>query len=171
MKVFVDTSAFYALASLADEFHRDAVSIYKRLLQQCRLVTTSYVIVETVALLQSRGGHSVACSFMKSLSEGDAVEVIWVSENAHQQGCQLFLTKGVAMSLVDCVSIVVMRHWGIGRFSVLISILLSKGLPGPDDLLLVLIRSSIKEQPPCQILGPSLVVRDGHVLVSSVVSS
>jgi predicted nucleic acid-binding protein len=45
MNTFVDTSAFYALASSSDEFHDSAKKTYQRLLYNDeQLVTTSYIL-------------------------------------------------------------------------------------------------------------------------------
>ena len=50
--VLVDTSAFYALISATDEFHGRARAAYERLLDRDQgLWSTSYVIVETIALV------------------------------------------------------------------------------------------------------------------------
>ena len=55
MSVFVDTSAFYAVLDADDLLHPAGRSAWVRLLEERgRLHTTSYVLVETMALLQRR---------------------------------------------------------------------------------------------------------------------
>ena len=59
--VFADTSALYALLVAGDSAHdavRDGIEELER--AGARLVTNSYVVHETVALLQARSGPS-AC--------------------------------------------------------------------------------------------------------------
>ena len=55
--IFVDTSAFYALLVGTEADHAAVAASFARVLRQGRpLRTSSYVLVETVALLQHRIG-------------------------------------------------------------------------------------------------------------------
>ena len=57
MSVFADTSGVYALLVGSEDGHAGLVLAYRGLVAQQRpLRTTSYVVVETVALLQHRVG-------------------------------------------------------------------------------------------------------------------
>lgn len=57
MSVFVDTSAWFALASATDQDHQAARAIYRDLVDRNEvLVTTSYALAETMALIQYRLG-------------------------------------------------------------------------------------------------------------------
>ena len=54
-RVLVDTSAFFALCSASDLFHSKASLAYERLIdREQELWTTSYALVETIALLHRR---------------------------------------------------------------------------------------------------------------------
>ena len=54
-RVLVDTSAFFALCSASDLFHSKASLAYERLIdREQELWTTSYTLVETIALLHRR---------------------------------------------------------------------------------------------------------------------
>ena len=56
-RVLIDTSAFYALLAATDLFHTRASAAFERLLDgEQGLWTTSYTLVETVALLHRRLG-------------------------------------------------------------------------------------------------------------------
>ncbi|MCD5390340.1 VapC toxin family PIN domain ribonuclease, partial [candidate division NPL-UPA2 bacterium] len=64
MSVFVDTSAFYALSDRSDEMYSQAREAYQNLLdKEVLLVTSSYIIVETLALMQRRLGLPVVRKF------------------------------------------------------------------------------------------------------------
>ncbi len=81
-RVLVDTSAFYALVSSGDEFHQRASTIYTELLdQRVALYTTSYVMVECMALIHRRLGFSVLDSFVDSVR--DTVTILWVDAMNH----------------------------------------------------------------------------------------
>ena len=50
--IYVDTSAFYALLDRADKYHAPARDVWPTLLKNdIALVTTNYVVSETVAVL------------------------------------------------------------------------------------------------------------------------
>lgn len=115
MKVFVDTSAFYALASATDEFHEPAREIYEGLLRKdAELLTSSYVLVESFALIQSRLGFPVLQEFVSSI-EG-LIRVIWVDEELHRRAWAL-LQQRQTVSLVDCTSFLIARGEGCQVFA------------------------------------------------------
>ena len=60
-RVFVDTSAFYALMDRSDKNYEQAAALWKDLVEKdLYLNTSNYVIVETLAILQSRLGFEAA---------------------------------------------------------------------------------------------------------------
>ncbi|MGI0029072.1 MAG: type II toxin-antitoxin system VapC family toxin [Nitrososphaera sp.] len=63
--IFVDTSAFYALADRSDRFHSSA----KRFLETNTsvLITSNLVVHETITLVRMRLGHSAAVQFGRRL--------------------------------------------------------------------------------------------------------
>jgi len=68
MNCFTDTSAFYAVLDRDDENHPQAGRLWKKIIEnEFRLVTSNYVIVETVALLQSRIGMEAARVFHEDI--------------------------------------------------------------------------------------------------------
>jgi predicted nucleic acid-binding protein len=109
MSAFLDTSASYALLVSTEERHADVVGAFRSLLAGGRaLWTTSYVVVETVALLQHRLGLSPVHDFIENIVPVLSVE--WVSEALHRRGVEhLFREDRRELSLVDCVSLEFMR--------------------------------------------------------------
>ena len=108
--VFVDTSAAYALIMADDANHTRAVAAAGSLeAEAARLVTTSYVLLETVSLLLSRGGPEAVRAFHEGLAP--LLEVIWLDGEVHERAMSALLasrTKGI--SLTDFTSFVVMRE-------------------------------------------------------------
>jgi predicted nucleic acid-binding protein len=113
MRVFVDTSALYALLDASDQYHPNAVEILRILAQQAaEMITTNYVIVETIALVQNRLGMQAVNDFIQHIKP--LLEIVWVTENIHQAAEAILLSRQQRrLSLVDCVSFVVMRELGI----------------------------------------------------------
>lgn len=108
MSVFVDATAFIALVVATDSHHKVVSAHWAALLQaRERLVTTSYVVHETVAVLQKRFGLDVAKRFVRDLLP--ITEVWWVDERLHAEGTLVWLNfNRQTLSLVDCVSFAAM---------------------------------------------------------------
>ncbi len=113
MKAFIDTSAFYAVLDKSDVNHNRAAKIWRELLERdAVLMTSNYVIVECFALMQKRLGKYAARVFQDQILP--LVSIQWVGENDHLRGVSAFLTASRRkLSLVDCVSFVMMRDLGL----------------------------------------------------------
>jgi predicted nucleic acid-binding protein len=114
-KVFVDTSAFYALASETDDEHAAARAIREALKHEAAdLLTTNYVFLETVSLLQRRHGMAAARRFGDFVAE--EVTLVWLTEPQHRAAWDYWKERGArGLSLVDCSCVVVMRELGVQR--------------------------------------------------------
>ena len=113
MSVFVDTSGLYALLVRTEDKHAEVLRVFREALEEGRtLWTTSYVIVETVALLQHRLGLAPVRDFVEHLVPVMSVE--WVSEALHRKATERLLREDRRrLSLVDCVSLEFMRAQGL----------------------------------------------------------
>lgn len=111
--VFVDTSALLAFVNPKDESHDRALLAFKSLDgRRAPLLSTSFVVVETYALLGRRLGLEAVRAFRSDLAP--LIEVVWVDETLHEAGLDLLLERRKRkLSLVDAVSFVTMRGRGI----------------------------------------------------------
>lgn len=107
MEVFVDTSAFLSFLNQDDADFEVAQQIWSILAQRrAALVTTSYVLVETFALLQNRLGMAAVHDFHYLLVP--LLHVVWVDEQLYQTSVAAVLAANRRrLSLVDCVSFAV----------------------------------------------------------------
>ncbi|MCU0531610.1 MAG: PIN domain-containing protein, partial [Syntrophales bacterium] len=110
MRVFVDTSAFYALLDRDDDNHARARSAWTGIVENGTVaVTSSYVLVETVALLQSRLGLEAVRAFEEAMVP--VLHVEYVTGELHKLGmAALLVAARRRLSLVDCVSFEIMRR-------------------------------------------------------------
>ena len=82
--------------------------------ERASLVTSSYVLVETYALLQGRIGIGAVRIFREALVP--LMEVLWVDEVAHECALdELLLRNTRKLSLVDATSFVLMRANRVDR--------------------------------------------------------
>lgn len=83
--MFIDTSALYAYLVGDDEQHGRVARATRGLLDGRRpLLTTSYVVLETTALLQPRIGLAAVRDFAEHVLP--VLSVAWVSEALHRRG-------------------------------------------------------------------------------------
>lgn len=115
MKVFVDTSAFYAEVCPRDLHHGAAQEALEQLRESADgLVTTNYVLLESASLIQRRESFSAAQTFLAETTR--TFEIVWVDGPLHKQAISLWVQKGSReLSLVDCTSFTAMKHTGIRR--------------------------------------------------------
>lgn len=111
--VFVDTSALYALLDRDDENHADASAIWAHLMERERpLLTHSYVLVETFALVQRRLGLEAVRALHHDLIP--LLDIVWVDEALHRAAVETLLASGSqSVSLVDRVSFILMQRRGM----------------------------------------------------------
>jgi uncharacterized protein len=108
--VFADTSGLLALLNTTDDNHARAERAFGNLrVRQVSLVSTSYVLVETYALVGRRLGLDAVRSFREDFAP--LLDVVWVDETLHNAGLDMLLDRRKRLlSLVDAVSFIVMRQ-------------------------------------------------------------
>ena len=110
MSVFVDTSAFLAILDTDDEEHAAAKRIWEHLIATHQaMVCSSYILAETVALVQRRLGVEAVRTFQHDIYP--LLHIKWVDEPIHRAGMAAVIAASRRkLSLADCVSFEVMRR-------------------------------------------------------------
>jgi predicted nucleic acid-binding protein len=113
MSVLVDTSAIYTYFDGDDERHEEVRATWYALLdEQTPLVTTNYVLTETISLLQRRFGFSPVEELLNLMLP--ELEVVWISPELHQRALDAVLAQRRRhVSFVDCTCFEAMRDQGI----------------------------------------------------------
>ncbi len=113
MTVFADTSALYALLVSSEEGHAAVAGAFVRIVERGnQLVTTNYVILETVALLQRRIGLAAVRDLEEHIVP--LCSLRWVTEPLHRRAVdRLVRADRRGLSLVDCTSFEVMEQESI----------------------------------------------------------
>ena len=108
MNIFADTSGLFALLVKNDEMFERAVKNFNWFAENnVQLVTSSFVLVETTALLQSRIGLAPVRDFHFKIFP--LLEVVWVDDQRYAMAMQRLLTQtSKKVSLVDCLSFEIM---------------------------------------------------------------
>lgn len=110
--IFVDTGGWYAAIARKDHDHQAA----KQFLSDNRspLITSDYVMDETVTLLQYRIGHSDAVKFLDALQASHQIELIYLTPSHIVETIKLFRNRpDKDWSFTDCSSFVLMREYKV----------------------------------------------------------
>lgn len=111
MKVFVDTSAFYAILDDDEPAHLRALETWRSLVSSSELVTHNYVVSEAMALVRNRLGADAVAVLVDTMLP--IVETVWVDPLLHAAAVEGCRAGGWSASLVDQMSFVLMRRAGI----------------------------------------------------------
>jgi predicted nucleic acid-binding protein len=112
MTVFVDTSAWFASVNAKDRHHHRASEL---LLDQVELVTSTFVLVETWLLLQSKIGFYVAETFAGLVRSGGARLEHVTSEDMENVWRIATSFPDQRFSLVDRASFAMMERLGMSK--------------------------------------------------------
>jgi predicted nucleic acid-binding protein len=111
-RVFIDTSAYFALYSADDSDHARAVAIGSS--ARFRVYSSNYVVAETHALLLRRHGRKIAAIFLEETLTGGTV-YLRVGTKIDEAAREIILTQDDKdYSLTDATSFVLMEHHRIG---------------------------------------------------------
>jgi len=108
--VFIDTSALLPILDSDDADHQAVLEELKALVaQRTKLVTTSYVIVETGALVLKRLGIEAFKALGRASRE--AIDVLWIDEPVHRDAWNRVCEGGrKGPGIVDWTSFLTMRE-------------------------------------------------------------
>lgn len=115
--MFADTAGWMACADAADPAHARLVAARDRWLERGGvLVTTDYVVDETLTLLRVRLGISAAEAWWRQVE--DSARLRWepiTTERAAKARALFFRYRDKDFSFTDCTSFVVMRELRLKR--------------------------------------------------------
>ncbi len=115
--LFVDTSAWAALADRRQPEHGAMQAIYQQVLQHHRrLLTTNYVLAEVVPLLDQRlhFPRPDIFSFVRVIQSAPFVDIVHIMPDSDADAWNMLEQyTDKAWSLVDATSFVIMRQLGL----------------------------------------------------------
>ncbi|MBN1378396.1 MAG: PIN domain-containing protein [Gammaproteobacteria bacterium] len=113
--VFLDTGFLIALEASDDQHHDKAISYWVEFSKNpAPLVTSSYVLDETVTFFNTRNRHAKAVEIGNYLLTSTAIQFIQVDHTLFLDGWAFFQRfEDKRFSLTDCISFSIMQKLGI----------------------------------------------------------
>lgn len=108
---FADTSFFFALAARRDRHHAHALRVLRALTVKRRaIVTTDYVIDETMTLTKLRADAATADALLERIEQSPSVRLEFVGPDRFADAVRFFRRHSDhGYSFTDCTSFVTMR--------------------------------------------------------------
>ena len=109
--VFVDTSAWIAIVSRVDSRHEQARAYYRSLMSDTDLVTSDYVLGESITFLAYRHRRHEALelhSMVQAATHINALTMEWITPSVHDNAWDIFQRyDDQIFSYCDCTSIAI----------------------------------------------------------------
>jgi predicted nucleic acid-binding protein len=114
-ELFVDASAWIALADADDRHHAAAARIYPDLLKNYRrLVTTNLVVAEAYILIRRELGHEAGMTFLNTIKVSPRIEKVYADAELEAQAAAILgRYQDQLFSYTDAVSFALMQGHGI----------------------------------------------------------
>ncbi|HEV2520024.1 MAG TPA: PIN domain-containing protein [Thermoplasmata archaeon] len=114
--IFVDSSAWIALLDQGDGHHSRAMD-FQRVLKggaHGRLITTDYVLDESITYLRLTAGVEQARSFRQIVQASESVQVVWTTPELFWASWEALISRpDKRWSLTDCLSFKTMENLDI----------------------------------------------------------
>jgi uncharacterized protein len=117
MRLFVDTSAWVAITAKDDKYHRPASTAFANLKQtRFQLVTTDYILDESLTHLLAHYGHHRAIAFGRWALNSKSIQIHRIDETIWDAAWQMFQQyDDKEWAFTDCTSFVVMQRQQLYR--------------------------------------------------------
>ncbi|MFO7539101.1 MAG: PIN domain-containing protein [Chloroflexota bacterium] len=112
MKLFVDTSAWVALSAKNDKYHRPASTAFAGLKRtRFQLVTTDYILDESLTHLLTHYGHHRAIAFGRWALNSESIQIYRIDDTIWDEAWQMFQQyDDKEWAFTDCTSFMVMQQ-------------------------------------------------------------
>lgn len=116
MKLFIDSSAFIALADSTDQDHPAAARFLRECPPETQFHTSSHVFSETVTRLRRTAGHRAALRWGKATLESRQTVRHYVDQELEREALRIFERyHDHPLSFVDCTTFVLLQRLGADR--------------------------------------------------------
>lgn len=113
-EIFVDATAWVALADTGDGAHNAAVAAYPGIERRFSWVTTNLVIAEAQIIIRRRGGQRAGMQFLTQMRSRVRLVKVYSDENLETSAEEILRRYADQdFSLTDAVSFALMRQRGI----------------------------------------------------------
>lgn len=116
MRFFIDTSAFVALNDRSDRYHEKAREFILRFSAADELITSNYIVDETITHLRRSIGVKATIEFAEAILSGQGYQIIYIDQEMEQAAFGIFRRYfDNVLSFTDCTSFALMKRMGLNK--------------------------------------------------------
>ncbi len=115
--IFVDSFAWIATINKSDNYHEISLRILEELLnKQAKLITTNYVLIETINALSKREFRKTVIEFIDKLEKSPSVQIVKITDEIYNNAWTLYQQRiDKDWGITDCTSFEVMKIFNIKK--------------------------------------------------------
>ena len=115
--IFVDSFAWIAAINKSDNYHEISLRILEELLnKQAKLITTNYVVVETINALSKVEFRKTVIEFIDKLGKSPSVQIVKITDEIYNNAWTLYQQRmDKDWGITDCTSFEVMQMFNIRK--------------------------------------------------------
>ncbi len=115
--IFVDSFAWIATINKSDNYHEISLRILEELLnKQAKLITTNYVLIETINALSKREFRKTVIEFIDKLEKSPSVQIVKITDEIYNNAWTLYQQRiDKDWGITDCTSFEVMKVFNIKK--------------------------------------------------------
>ncbi|MBI3991367.1 MAG: type II toxin-antitoxin system VapC family toxin [Candidatus Omnitrophica bacterium] len=115
--VFVDSFSWIALINKSDNHHEVSLKTIEDFLnKQVKLITTNYVVIETINALSKVEFRKAVIEFIDKLEKSPSVEIVKITDEIYNNAWRLYQQRmDKDWGIIDCTSFEVMRIFNLKK--------------------------------------------------------
>lgn len=115
--VFVDSFAWIASINKSDNYHETTLKTIETLLKRgIKLITSNYVIIETINALSKTEFRKAVIEFVNKLEKSPSVQIIKITDEMYNNAWSFYQQRmDKDWGITDCTSFEVMKMFNIKK--------------------------------------------------------
>lgn len=115
-RLFIDTSAFFAIMIKSDRNHKIAMEIFKKIPAYYNSITSEPVLSETLTLLKRKFGIHIAGEFGDIIIQSPNLDILYVDAYIFNKGMEILKKYwDQDFSFTDCLSFALLKKENIDK--------------------------------------------------------
>ena len=115
-KLFVDSSAFFALLDKNDIYHERTLLFFYEIREKFYPFTSDFILSECFTLIRRKLGIEIAVRFGDNIFSSKVLKIVYLDENLILESWNLFKKyRDWQFSFADCSSFIIMKNLRITK--------------------------------------------------------
>ncbi len=116
-RIFVDSFGWISLINKSDNYHQLSANLMKDLLKhQSKLITTDYILIETINALSKVQFRQAVIEFVNRIESSQSVTIIKITDKIYRSAWELYKQRtDKEWGITDCTCFEVMEMFNLKK--------------------------------------------------------